>query len=234
MKKIFTLCLFGLLVLNVHAQDWNFSSYSSEEDFSEDITSNYDFNGLTLYATTDKKFTMQSNSKTLDDVDYTIRLKTNGTSKWDSDDVTPIGRIAGFSVSGNTTITVYAMSSSSSATDRYVNVCSIANGTRTELFSGNVTSSLAAYSGKYTGGASTIYVYCTVGAINMYRIVAESTSTSIGDNVEYTGEVISTEYYNLSGAMVGNDVERLSTGVYIKKATYSDGKVKTSKISIFK
>ncbi len=230
MKKIFTLCLFALLVLNANAQDWNFSSYTTEGD----ITTNTDFNGLTLYATSDKQFTIQANDKSLDGVDYTIRLKTNGTSKWDSDDVTPVGRIAGFSVSENTTITVYCMSSSSDATDRYVNVCSITNGTRTELFSGNVTGSLAAYSGSYSGGSSSIYVYCTGGAINMYRIVAESTSTSIGDNVEYTGEVISTEYYNLSGAMVGSDEERLSTGVYIKKATYSDGKVKTSKISIFK
>ncbi len=225
MKKIFTLSLLTLLFLQAKAQDWNVSNMTAGN-----ITSVTTYEGLTLYASDTKYFTIESNSKTIDGESYTQRLKTNGSSTWNG--TTPSERVLAFPVTGNTTITVYALSGSSSATDRYVEVLYLLNDTKTQIIYGNVSGTLQKFSGTYIGDATTIYVDAPVGAINMYRILAESEISNDIEDREYTGEIVSTDYYNLRGVLISHEKEELSNGIYIKKVTYNDGKVKTSKISV--
>lgn len=43
-------------------------------------------------------------------------------------------------------------------------------------------------------------------------------------------EIISEEFYTLTGAKAGNDYSKLSRGIYVKKSVYSNGEVRNSKI----
>lgn len=62
-------------------------------------------------------------------------------------------------------------------------------------------------------------------------MTAKTASTSITTpEVEANGQVVSEAYYSITGAKVGGDFEALTPGIYIKRAVYSNGAVKSSKI----
>jgi len=48
---------------------------------------------------------------------------------------------------------------------------------------------------------------------------------------EVSVDVVSVDYYNIMGINCGSDFEALNTGIYVKKSTLSNGKVKTEKIT---
>lgn len=56
------------------------------------------------------------------------------------------------------------------------------------------------------------------------------TTTAIEDVTADKGNVLSTEYYSISGANVGSVFNQLKPGIYIKKCTYENGSVETTKI----
>ena len=102
MKKIFTLIATALMTLGVNAQSWNFSDWEVKE-----YTEPTEVNGLKINAASNKKISIDENSKTVDEVTYTKRLKFGGAG-----DATT--RNIGFTASGAGTLKVILTSASSS------------------------------------------------------------------------------------------------------------------------
>jgi hypothetical protein len=111
----------------------------------------------------------------LDGVAYTHRLKIGGTGSFDTDGK-PVSRVIAFEVSGNTTITVAAMSSSSSADRELV----IAAGSKTNELGRfpALGASLTKGTYNYTGGPTTIYIWSPSSGVNLYYLKAETTGKS--------------------------------------------------------
>ena len=111
-------------VLGMSAQKtWNFSDeiwYSGVNDEGKPITTDYTeattIDGLTLTPASGKKFTVDANSKTVDDVNYIARLKFPGSAAADG------GNTVSFDVSGPCTIKIVLQSSNSNE-DRTLNLC---------------------------------------------------------------------------------------------------------------
>lgn len=59
--------------------------------------------------------------------------------------------------------------------------------------------------------------------------ISEVTSDS-----ETLGEITKTEYYSLQGTVVATDEAQLATGIYLKRSTYENGQVRTTKIAVVK
>jgi hypothetical protein len=55
-------------------------------------------------------------------------------------------------------------------------------------------------------------------------------STSVKQFANANAELIKVDYYNTSGVKTGTNFQSLNRGLYIKKETYSNGKIQTSKI----
>ncbi len=86
--------------------DWNIGA----DEFKDlgSITETVAIEGLTIYATDDKTVAVDANAKSLDEVDYTHRMKLNGTGEFSEGE--PAFRVLAFSVEGDVKITVMAMS----------------------------------------------------------------------------------------------------------------------------
>lgn len=156
MKKLFTLIALALVAFGVNAQTWNFSTWDVK-DYSETTT----VSGLTIAATGDAKVSIDENSKTVDEVAYTKRLKFGGTGSADA-------RNLSFSVAGACTIEVVAQSSSSSA-DREL---SIAAGSFDKVVGSMPAPGAAPAKSafEYAGDATTIYIYSAKSGVNVYAI----------------------------------------------------------------
>jgi len=225
MKKIFTLLIAGLaLTANVNAQDWNFSS----ADFNAlgTIGATTTVQGLTIYSIVDTSVTVDANNKTEGGVSYTYRLKLGGTGNFNAEGK-PVSRVLTFPVTGNVQITVKAMASSSSATDRTLNV-KAASGEVIGAF--NVLgSTLSAQTYNYTGGANTIYVYSINSGINLYHLMVTGVGATNIKNTEVNAKIVKTIYYGLSGKIVGDRYATLKKGAYIQKTIYDNGESVISK-----
>ncbi len=166
MKKLFTLLVvFFAAISYANAQNWTKTwNFSTWEDQTIKATTTID--GLTVAATEDASVAVDANSKTVDGVEYTKRLKLGGTGKAES-------RHLKFDVAGPATIKVIRISSSSSGGARTLNV---AAGTFD-----NVIGTIEAPDGgnpaydsfEYTGEATTLYLYSASSGINIYAIYVE-------------------------------------------------------------
>jgi len=228
MKKFYT--LFAALTISAIAfsqsKDWNISN----EEFNAlgTISATTTINGLTIYAAADKQTVIiDANSKTLDDVSYTHRLKLGGTGKF-AEDGSPSSRVLSFDVEGSGTITVLSMSSTGSE-DRTLK---IAAGTKDNEL-GEIQSlgaSLTSQSVEYKGNAEKIHIYSPFSGVNIYRIMfTPSTSTSVKPVVT-TANVVSVEYFNIGGLSLGNKLDILPGGIYVELTKYDDGSVSSKKI----
>lgn len=175
MKKLYAFFAAIIFSVTISAQDWNIS----DTDFNSlgEITATTTINGLTIYAAADKAVTIDENSKTVDGVDYTHRMKSGGSGSF-TDDTTPYGRVYAFDVDGDTEITV-VLQSSSSASDRKL---AVSAGSES-----NIIGELDAFGDTpskqtitYTGGATTIYLYSTDSGVNVYHIMAAPVNGSSG------------------------------------------------------
>ncbi len=222
---------------------WNFSTsaFNALGDIAADTT----INGLTIWAKDDRTVTVDENGKTLGDLEFTHRLKLNGSGKL-NEDGSPYGRVISFDVEGNTNIRVAAMSGSSSS-DRVLN---IAYGTP-----GNVFATFNALGEEltdsvffYHGGPTTIYLYSEDSGINFYMLHAESVPTNVDltkvpelrvypnpatDRVFVkVNKPTQVAIYNLAGSMVKsrliesqNDfisVSDLQPGMYLIKSQFTN------------
>lgn len=153
MKKIFTLIATAFVALSVNAQTWNFSDFEEKE--YDDVTV---VNGLTINAASDKKITIEENSKTVEGVTYTKRLKLGGSGSATS-------RNIAFTASGAGTLKLIS-TSSSSGTDRELGV---------SLDGTEVGTTPASGSGVEVGtvsisGAGTVTIYSKSSGVNLYLV----------------------------------------------------------------
>ena len=223
MKKIYMVLLSTFIIGCLNAQEWNFSDASFNA--LGNITSTTTVNDLTIYADTEKDVDIDTNNKSIDDYSFTHRVKLNGSGSW-TDDSTPRGRVLSIPVSGSGTVTVYGMSSSSSAT-RTLNVTS---GDKTtlvgEFTTGGSTIDKATF--EYTGGATNLYFYSASSGFNVYLIKFDITN-SVKSNIAFK-ETVGEEFYNINGVKITGDFESLGNGIFIKKTIYSDGSTESTKI----
>ncbi len=147
------------------AKDWNISdaAFNALGTIAAPTT----VDGLTIYATSEATVIVEGNNKTLEEVNYTSRLKLGGSGGFDTEGK-PVARVLAFQVAGPSKITVIGMSSSS-GTDRVLN---IAAGTKDNLIAQFPALGPSISKGEYdyTGGATTIYLYSPSSGVNLYRI----------------------------------------------------------------
>lgn len=105
-----------------------------------------------------KHFTLEANSKTIDGIKFTKRLKSNGASTEDA-------RLIKFQVAGKAKITVYAVSSSSSETR---NAHLLADGVDVNTWA--VSGTAAAYTYAKTDEAEVQYAISVENGINFYGV----------------------------------------------------------------
>jgi len=170
--KMFSLLFLGFVGVSVSAQEWNMSTAS----FSGlgTLTATTTVEGLTITASSDASVVVDANNKSLDGMNFTSRLKLGGTGTFGTDGK-PIARVLTFAVTGNTTITVMGMSSSSTA-DRQFN---IAAGKKDSII-GTFTALGASISKgvyTYTGKATTIYMFSPSSGVNIYYIKSAPLTT---------------------------------------------------------
>ena len=141
-----------------------------------DISATTTVEGLTIFSVSDKLVTIDANGKVLGDMTFTHRLKLGGSGGFDTDGQ-PLNRVLSFDVTGNTKITVAAMSSSSSA-DRTLN---LAAGVKDSIFAQfpALGASLTQGVYNYVGGANKIYLYSSSSGVNIYYVKAEPLTTAI-------------------------------------------------------
>lgn len=154
---------------------WNIS----DDDFKNlgTITSETAVRELHIVATSDKAVTVDADAKTVDDINFTHRLKFGGSGNANY-------RHLWFDVTGSCSITVYLTSSSGSGDARTLNIAS-------GSFS-NVISTMSAPAGSvntgtysYTGNATRIYLYSANSGINIYGIKLAYPSAPTGiDRIE--------------------------------------------------
>ena len=153
MKKFFTLIAAALMTMGVNAQTWNFSEW--DEATYEEATV---VNGLKINAESGKAITIDANSKTVDGVEYTKRLKLGGTGS-------PTQRNIGFTASAAGTLKIIA-TSSSSGTDRSLEIA----------LDGTAIGTIPAKGGVVEAGtvaitaAGEVTIYSPSSGVNMYLV----------------------------------------------------------------
>ena len=153
MKKFFTLIAAALMTMGVNAQTWNFSEW--DDATYEEATV---VNGLKINAESGKAITIDANSKTVDGVEYTKRLKLGGTGS-------PTQRNIGFTASTAGTLKIIATSSSSGA-DRSLEIA----------LDGTAIGTIPAKGGVVEAGtvaitaAGEVTIYSPSSGVNMYLV----------------------------------------------------------------
>lgn len=225
MKKLYTLLILSIVALTMTAQEWNISS----DDFNAlgKLEATVTVNGLTIHASEAKPITIDTNGKELDGYTFTHRLKFGGGGSFDGN-TNPVGRVVSFPVSGDTKITVMAISSSGS-TDRELVIA--VDSMNNEL--GRMPapgSPITKGEFDYVGGEATIFIFSPSSGVNLYLIKAE-TATNMKD-ISSDLSVAKTEFYNLNGQQIKDKELHLRTGIFIQRTTYNDGSVDSKKITL--
>ena len=180
MKKLFALLMIALSAIGASGQgvqEWNFSTWNTG-DYTEEITKD----GLTLYATSGKKITVDGNTKTVDGIKYTQRLKFGGTGKFDKSGK-PLNRVISFGVSGNCDIYIVLAHGSSSGDARDLKIDAVIEGNKTNIGSisvnaNEIKSGTVVYN---QTKPATIYIYSGNSGINLYDIkVTPSITATVG------------------------------------------------------
>ncbi len=169
MKKTLLFAALAALSLGVQAQVWNFSNFEAKE-----YTETTVLEGFKIYATAEYPVTIDANSKTVDGVKYTQRIKTGGSSQLDSLTLAPLARVYEFEVSGPGKIEYVITSSSSSGTGRFINfvVGTDTISKKEAPIKGDLSATgVEKYSFDYTGNAATMrLIFTGGGGINLYMV----------------------------------------------------------------
>lgn len=219
-------------------REWNISwdAYNNLETLDSTQT----VAGLTIYAHAGKTVTVDANDKTLDDMTFTHRLKFGGSGDFDDDEM-PLGRVLSIDVTGNTTVFVAAMSSSS-AEDRVLNIAA-GNGNNVWAEFPALGAELTGGTYSYIGGPTKLYFYSPSSGVNVYYIRTEPLATNVDlindkafEMTIYPNPATSKVYvdlqeparvgiYNIAGALLKSklidskadyiDVSELQQGMYI-------------------
>ncbi len=150
------------------AQEWNIS----DEQFNAlgSLTATTTVDGLTIYAAEGKNVDVDANSKTLEEWEFTHRLKFGGAGGFDEEGQ-PLNRVVAFGVPGNSKITI-ALQSSSGSEDRVLNV---AVGHQDSIIAEipALGASISKGEVEYTGDSATIYLFSPSSGVNIYLIKVE-------------------------------------------------------------
>ena len=209
MKKFFTLIAAVAMAASVNAQtqEWNFSDWdlNTYSSISTDVSKD----GLTVYANANdnKAVFLDKNSKTVDGVKYTQRLKFGGTGS--VSDLNNMARVVAFNVTGACDIYVVAAHGSSSGDPRPLKIDAVVNETATPV--GEVTFAANEYKSstlKYTGGAAKILIYSGKSGINLYDIKVTSGTSGIS-NINASEAANEGATFNLLGQKVASNAKGL-------------------------
>ncbi|MHB9055585.1 MAG: hypothetical protein ACYC2P_05455 [Paludibacteraceae bacterium] len=223
----FSMTIFG----QVQVTTWNFSVVPFGVDGAAggaapiDFTKNYTTSdGLTIGTDGTVNWTgLSTNSKTIDGISYTYRLQTGGGGNPVAPSKIPTTRYLKINVTGASTINIGMMSSSSSATRTLI----IVNSDESVVDSiPNITGTSPAltYTYNYTGGASSLYLYSRSSGINYYYLSASNIVTSV-NSVNSNKLVANQKFYDV----LGHEISNKAKGLVIKKITYEDGTIETTK-----
>lgn len=207
--------------------------------------------GLTIYAHSGKKVTIDENGKTVDDMTFTHRLKLGGSGDFD-DAGQPKGRVISVDVMGNTNITVMAMSSSSGS-DRILNISA---GSKDNIIAEFPAMGAELTKGEYyyKGGPTKLFFYSPSSGVNVYYIKTASVPTGIREidvvrpsvNVYPNpadvrvfvdvNEPTQVGIYNIAGSLMKSkmvyskseaiDISELNQGIYIIRSQNNNSFVK--------
>ncbi len=149
---------------------WNFADFTAG-----DITEPTIVDGLELYGTSSKKFSIDGNEKSIDDINFTQRLKTGGSGA-------PDGRYIRFRVAPSTCITIYGMSGKAD-TERTLNIDFVQFGLNKASLT-NDGNAIDKVEYEYTGTEDAdVYVYSTNSGFNVYGIKVEPVKNNYTVNV---------------------------------------------------
>jgi hypothetical protein len=229
--------------------EWNISdsAYSVLGEVSNTTT----VAGLTIYAHSGKTVVIEENSKTVDEMEFTQRLKLGGSGDFDENGH-PLGRVLSVEVEGNANITVAAMSSSSGS-DRILNISAGSKDNVVAEFPA-LGASLTMGDYYYEGGPTKLYFYSPSSGVNVYYLKVGSVPTG-AETVEIAKEDIAiypnpasdrifievneptnVGIYSITGKLIKHkmvyskhdfiDVSDLSNGIYLIRSAGSDLLVK--------
>lgn len=186
MKNLFTFIVALFMATGVYAQaetatvkEWNFSNWTAGN-----LTENKTIDGLSVYATADKKMAIDGSNKTVDGVKYTQRFKFSGTGNVANE--SSLCRVISFEVTGPSDIYIVAAHGGKSTdASRPLVIASYTDNDFTSLAEldkitynyGNPISSTVKYTGTKT---AKILIYSGNSGINLYDIkVTPATSSDI-------------------------------------------------------
>ncbi len=215
MKKFFTLIAAVAMAASAHADtkiiEWNISEWD-EQTISETTSTD----NLTIYAGKDANgkvcsFTVDKNSKTIDNVKYTKRLKYGGKGVFAEDGVTPLYRVLEFSVEAPADVYVaLTTSNTTDAKELYLDV--LENGATERTNVGTISlegNELKGATLKYTGKGGKLFLYPN-GGVNVYYIkVTTSTTSGINSAISEVSSDADAATYNVLGQKVASDTKGL-------------------------
>ena len=210
MKKFFTLIAAVALAASVNAQtEWNFSNWDAKT-YSETFTKD----GLTLNIIgSNASMTIDSNKKTVDDVEYTQRLKLSGSGS--VSDLENLGRVVSFNVEGPGDIYVVAAHASSTGDPRTLKVAAVVDNAMTSLDDISYDANeIKSFTVKYNQNkAAKILIYSGKSGINIYDIKFTPASGTNGiSNISAAAAKKDGKTYN----MAGQEVSSSAKGIVIK------------------
>ena len=161
-----------VVLLQPKAQNvfWNFSN--AEFNSLGTISSTKTVDGLTINATSSGTVVVDASSQTIDNISFTHRLKLNGTGSANY-------RSLKFNITGDCTIDIYLKSANSSENRTLRIDFGTFNSNNYQKTS--ATASIAKSTISYTGEATTVYVYGTIGGVNLYGIRVNYNSSTNPD-----------------------------------------------------
>lgn len=237
-------CLISSITI---AQNWNFSNWPISPGIGngDGSANNPAFpvisNGLALtgLSTNVNMGQIEASAKSFGTTNYTNRFKFNGggypgaaagqttPSVSGTDYFTPTQRFISLNVSGNSTISAVAITGSNGSE----RILFVTDGQK--LIGSMVVASDATvinqYTVEYTGDATKLYLFCNA-SINLYELSATNYIPTSLKTVQ-SGNVIHTEFFNLTGTLVCTKYADLKPGIYLQKSTFDTGKTTTVKIS---
>ena len=244
MKNLFTFIVALFMATSVYAQtetatvkEWNFSNWTVG-----DLTENKTIDRLSVYATTDKKMSIDGSNKTVDGVKYTQRFKFSGTGNVAKE--SSLNRVISFEVTGPSDIYIVAAHGGKSTdASRPLVIASYTDNDFTSLTEldritynvGNPISSTVKYTGTKT---AKILIYSGNSGINLYDI--KITPATSSDKVTITDAGFAThaskfavDYSNRTDGLEAYSVSYNSSS---KELAYTkiDGVVEAGKAVILK
>lgn len=229
MKNLFTFIVALFMATSVYAQaetatvkEWNFSNWTAGN-----LTENKTIDGLSVYATADKKMAIDGSNKTVDGVKYTQRFKFSGTGNVANE--SSLCRVISFEVTGPSDIYIVAAHGGKSTdASRPLVIASYTDNDFTSLAEldkitynyGNPISSTVKYTGTKT---AKILIYSGNSGINLYDIkVTPATSSDI---VTITNAGFATH-----ASKFAVDYSNRTDGLEAYAVKYADGKLTYNKI----